>query len=131
VNKLKFTTYIIALIFLIALGCSSEKNENTNTGTQEPEPAQDVGTVETNDGPELCGGIQGLQCSEGQVCDLPEGQCMVADSQGTCKFQPQVCTQDYRPVCGCDGRNYSNDCTRLSAGVQKNHDGECRTGNED
>ncbi len=128
-NKLKFLTYVLGLFLLTAASCSTQQSDNGNNQNQEPEPVEQVGTVETNTGPELCGGIAGLQCSEGQVCDLQQGQCTIADSQGTCVFQPQVCTRDYRPVCGCDGRTYSNDCTRLSAGVQKNYDGECKDKN--
>ena len=60
-NKLKFSKYIITLFLLLALGCSTDKNNNDNSGTQEPEPALDVGTVETNGGSELCGGIAGLE----------------------------------------------------------------------
>lgn len=74
---------------------------------------------------EACGGIQGIACPNGQLCDLPVGQCQAADLTGACVAQPQACTQDFTPVCGCDGTTYSNDCERLIAGVQKAHDGAC------
>lgn len=72
-----------------------------------------------------CGTIQGIPCPAGQTCELPAGQCQTADLAGMCVQIPEACTQQYDPVCGCDGVTYGNDCMRLMARVQKNHDGEC------
>jgi hypothetical protein len=74
----------------------------------------------------LCGGIAGLPCPDGAICDLPAGQCSSADLFGTCRLKPDACIQVWDPVCGCDGQTYSNDCVRLGAGAQKDHDGACR-----
>lgn len=37
-----------------------------------------------------------------------------------------MCTMDYTPVCGCDGKIYSNACMAKCAGVKTWTAGECK-----
>jgi hypothetical protein len=76
----------------------------------------------------VCGTIAGILCDRGEFCDFPPGTCNIADNAGVCVPAPNACPEIFDPVCGCDGETYSNDCERIRAGVQLDHDGACDSG---
>lgn len=71
-----------------------------------------------------CGGELDVVCSEGHFCQGEVGDCR-ENAPGQCTLRPEACLQVWLPVCGCDGRTYSNGCMATAAGVTIARLGTC------
>jgi len=101
-------------------------DRDAGTGNDSGAPSRDAGQSTGR----TCGGIAALKCAAQQFCnyEAPAGQgCsgQIADAAGVCEATPEVCTDQYQPVCGCDKRTYSNRCEAHAAGVSVAKDGAC------
>jgi hypothetical protein len=74
---------------------------------------------------EACAGAGGIKCNALLWCQVQAGQCKTADAAGQCDKAPTFCMRMSRPVCGCNGKTYANDCERQRAKVQLDHVGAC------
>jgi hypothetical protein len=83
------------------------------------------GKLEAANLDEACGGAADITCNSALWCQRDAGQCKTADAAGKCEKAPTFCMRVSRPVCGCNGKTYANDCERQKARVQLDHTGAC------
>ncbi|HEY3794283.1 MAG TPA: Kazal-type serine protease inhibitor family protein, partial [Bradyrhizobium sp.] len=74
---------------------------------------------------EACGGPDKITCNSALYCHLPDGQCSAPDAAGTCVKAPDFCMRVSRPVCGCNGKTYQNECDARHAKVAIDYTGAC------
>lgn len=73
-----------------------------------------------------CGARLGNTCADDEFCSFaPEAICGFADGTGVCEPRPEFCTEEWNPVCGCNGQTFGNACTANAAGVSVQASGEC------
>lgn len=64
-------------------------------------------------------------CGAGEFCQLEAGSCGAEGAGGSCVVIPSVCTQEFAPVCSCDGLTFSNQCFAEGGGHSTRGLGAC------
>jgi hypothetical protein len=122
--------WVIGAGLCLMIGCAPVQVAGPGSANQPHIPPPNFPVTQPVSG-QSCGGMvkpPGPGCAAGDYCHREiKDQCGAADAPGVCRPRPELCTMDYNPVCGCDGKTYSNECVANSQGISAAFRGECET----
>jgi hypothetical protein len=108
------------LLLIATLAACGPKS---TTSTPPPPPARS-GSSTTEAA--ICGTRGAAACPADQFCSYQPGdECGASDKPGHCMGKPAACPRIARPVCGCDGKTYGNECEAAAAATGVKSAGAC------
>jgi len=128
---MRIVRHFPALIALLIVGCDAPPPQEAEGAARNETQSPPIAAAASSDRAAvvgaMCGGFAGIRCDAGLRCAMDIGRCDVADDSGICKPKPEICTREYMPVCGCDGKTYGNMCEAESADAKVSKLGECKS----